>query len=95
MSNWEHAKIGKRVINLDHGGDRRVMCAWDVCEKEGYELYKVVVHDHADRIPCDSLMAKHISYVFCCERHKAYWVGASNRARGGPLYGNLPSGYRF
>jgi hypothetical protein len=89
MSKWEHAKIGKRVINLDFQGDRRVMCAWDNCEAEGYELYKCVVHDHRNYIACDNPSAKHIGYVFCTERHKMYWVNSTRS------YGNLPSGYRF
>jgi hypothetical protein len=95
MNKWEHAKIGKRVINLDHGGDRRVMCGWDDCEKEGYELYKVKTHEHNPVLSCDHPLSKHVSYVFCSERHKMYWIGSSTRARGGTLHGNLPSGYRF
>lgn len=75
---WRHAIIRKKVINLDHGGDRNVMCAWDICEKDGYEMHKVRVRDSA---PGQEL--KYIQYVFCCERHRDYWINSTHS------YGNL------
>lgn len=75
---WRHAIIRKKVINLDHGGDRNVMCAWDTCEKDGYEMHKVRVRDSA---PGQEL--KYIQYVFCCERHRDYWINSHHS------YGNL------
>lgn len=80
---WEHAIIQKKVINLDHGGSKHVMCAWDDCTNDGYELYKVVVNDAAPGYP-DQL----IRYVFCKESHKMMWVHSHRR------YGHLPPGYR-
>jgi hypothetical protein len=79
----EHALIHKPVINLDHGGTRHIMCAWEECEKDGYELNKVVVNEAGDGYP-----AALVTYVFCTERHKMYWVN-SHRS-----YGMLPPGYR-
>lgn len=77
----DHAILHKKVINLDHVGDRHVMCAWDTCERDGYEMHKVRV-DYGKTGP-------HIvNYVFCTERHKQYWIN-SHRA-----YGQLPPGYK-
>jgi hypothetical protein len=66
----------KKIINHDRGGTF-VMCAWDECDRDGFELYKVVSHEHSHSIPCDSSMAKHVSFVFCSERHKAYWAACT------------------
>lgn len=58
------------------------------CEKEGYELYKSVFHEHAREIPCDHPMANHISYVFCSERCKRYYLNSHHDM------GNLPAGFK-
>lgn len=82
MSRRDHALIEKPVINLDHAGDRHVMCAWDECEKDGYELHKA-------RVNYGTAGQPHVvSHVFCCENHKQYWINSVNS------YGNLPPGYR-
>jgi hypothetical protein len=80
---WRHAILQKKVINLDHGGAKHVMCAWDTCEKDGYESNKVVVNDAAPGYP-----PKPITYIFCTERHKQYWLNSVNDCN------NLPTGYR-
>lgn len=82
---WRHAILSKKVINLDHAGDRYVMCAWDTCEKDGYENNKVVVHENAP-----GYRDKTISYVFCSEKHRNYFI---DQARG-MLPGYLRSGNR-
>jgi len=83
----EHAIIQKKVINLDHGVNngptKYVMCAWDTCENDGYELYKAIVHHEKPGYPLYT-----VTHVFCCERHKMYWVHNTKR------YGYLPNGYR-
>jgi hypothetical protein len=79
---WRHAIIQKKVINLDHGGSKHVMCAWDTCEKDGYENNKVVVHEGV------APNIRDITYVFCTERHKAYWLNSVRDVN------NLPPGYR-
>lgn len=79
---WRHAIISKKVINLDHDGDRHVVCAWDTCEKDGLELYKVVEHDGKIR------GERTMNFVFCSERHKMYFVNSVRDL------GNLPSGYK-
>ena len=83
MSMREHAVIQKKVINLDHDGDRKVMCAWDECDRDGYELNKVRVNYGTPQSP------QVVSYVFCTERHKQFWINSHRK------YGNLPAGYRM
>ncbi len=82
MSKWEHAKVEKKVINLDHAGDRKVMCAWDLCEKDGYDLHQVRINYGTPVFP------RVVKHVFCTERHKQMWI--NNRRD----YGNLPPGFR-
>jgi hypothetical protein len=82
MTRRDHAIVEKKVINLDHGGSRHVVCAWDECEKDGVDLHQVRVNYGKGDTP-------HIvKHVFCSERHKQYWIN-SVRA-----YGRLPPGYR-
>lgn len=77
----EHAIIQKKVINLDHQGDKKVMCAWDDCERDGFDLYKCTVN--YGKPGYDPQIVK---YVFCTERHRQYWINSHRK------YGNLPSG---
>lgn len=74
--------VTKRVVNLDRGGTF-VKCAWDDCEKDGYELHKVRVNYGTNACP------HVVSYVFCSDRHKQYWIH-SHRA-----YGHLPPGCKM
>jgi len=78
----EHAIIERKVINLDHDGDRHVMCAWDTCERDGVELFHCDVNYGKAETP------HVVRHVFCTERHRQYWI---NSTRG---YGQLPPGYR-
>lgn len=94
------ARVQKRVINHDRGGTF-VMCAWDTCDRDGYQLYGLRQHEHARNIPCDSSLAKHITFVFCSDRHKQFWLNAtgpnaheSAARNNGRIYGMLPAGYR-
>jgi len=81
---WQHAIIQKKIINHDSGTGRHILCAWLDCEKEAYELHKVVTRTGQNGY--DATM----SYVFCSEKCKQYWLHDS-RGHGG---NNLPSGYR-
>lgn len=83
-SAWRHAIIQKKVINHDRGGTY-VICAWDTCEKTGYENNKVVVHEGKS-----GQEAKDITYVFCTERHKYYWLASIRPGNNN----NLPAGRR-
>lgn len=80
-----HAIIEKCVINLDHGGSKHVMCGWDDCENDGFEMYKLRINYGRPETP------HYVFVVFCCQRHKDYYVEGSLRdAR----YGRLPAGSR-
>jgi hypothetical protein len=82
MSRWQHGVNDKVVINLDHAGDRHVMCAWDDCERDGYELHMVKINYGQADTP-------HIvKHVFCTERHKQFFINSVK------AYGKLPPGYR-
>ena len=79
---WRHAIIQRKVINHDRGGTY-VMCAWDTCEHDGYETNKVRVNTAA---PGHDPV--YITYVFCTDRHKQYWINSIRDLN------NLPPGYR-
>lgn len=83
---WRHAIINKKVINLDHAGDRHVMCAWDTCERDGLENHKVRVKTHQD-----GYEVRFMNYVFCSERHKQYWLASIRPGNNN----NLPPGHRL
>lgn len=75
---WNHAIVQKKVINHDRGGTY-VMCAWDTCERNGFENNKVIIHEG---------QGKTTTYVFCTERHRQYWINSIRDMN------NLPSGYK-
>lgn len=79
---WRHAILQKKVINHDKGGTH-VMCAWDTCEKDAYESYKCV-----ERISAPGYPVQTLSYVFCSERHKQYFVHSTIMAN------MLPPGFK-
>jgi hypothetical protein len=81
---WQHARIQKRIINRDEGGDGRVtssgthytLCAWSDCDKDGLELYKVrITQSVSGNEP------RFMNYVFCGERHKQHWLDDLRRNR--------------
>jgi hypothetical protein len=84
MKMREHATVDKRIINLDHVGDRHVMCAWDDCENDGFESNQV-------RINYGTAVTPHVvKHVFCTERHRQFFIESSKEGR----YGKLPPGFR-
>jgi hypothetical protein len=81
---WRHAIHDKKVINHDRGGTH-VMCAWDTCERDGFETNKIRVNNAKP-----GQEPRYMYYVFCSERHKQYWLanvrpGSNN---------NLPPGFK-
>jgi hypothetical protein len=82
MSKWTHGIVDKKVINLDHGGSRHVMCAWDDCERDGYETNKVIINYGKANTP------HLVRHVFCSERHRQFFINSVK------AYGNLPPGFR-
>ena len=81
---WQHARIEKRVINLDEGGNGRVtesgthyvMCAWNPCDNDGFTLYSVRVHLHEQ-----GYEERYMNYVFCSEKCKQHWLDDNWRNR--------------
>ena len=96
----EHARLHRKIINHDRGGTK-VLCAWDDCDRDAFSLFEVRQHEHLAGIDCDSSLARHITYAFCTERHKQYWLACTGpmaretEARyNGRVAGMLPPGMR-
>jgi hypothetical protein len=79
---WRHAILEKKVINLDRGGTY-VLCGWDTCEKPGLESNKC-----RELISAPGYPPQYLSYVFCTERHRQYFIHSVVRAN------DLPAGYK-
>jgi hypothetical protein len=82
MTAWQHAIVHKKVLSRD--SERWLICCWDTCDNDGYELYKAIFHDHPKGMNCNSPLATHLNYVFCCENHRLFF-GKSHLGD----YGNL------
>lgn len=96
----QHARLERKIINMDQNG-AKVLCAWDECDRDGISLHEVRTHEHARNIGCESSLAKHITYPFCSERHKQYWLACTGEMakhtearNNGRIAGMLPPGYR-
>lgn len=102
---------GRQVVNLDSGDGRKLICSWDTCDRIGTTLYQHHECMHDVRTGCQAADDRQVAYtgfthgahrihVFCCERHRAYFVNAYGRnaheslARTGRAHGNLPAGMR-
>jgi len=70
-------RIHKKVHSHDSG--LWILCAWADCERPGFELYKMRLHDGQNIV----------QFVFCSERHKMLYVNSHRN------YGRLPAGYRY
>lgn len=84
---WRHARNEKRVI-VNEGENNpqtgtRIFCAWDDCDRDGFELYKLVVNYAKPGFP-----PYRTTYVFCSERHRLYFLNSHRD------FGNLPAGTR-
>lgn len=75
-----------KVMKGVHQNGIWIICAWDDCDAQGYELHKIVIHEHVGS-PCDDPYSEHINFLFCSERHKMYHVNSHKN------YGKLPAGY--
>lgn len=60
-----------KVLKGVHQDGTWIRCAWDDCDRQGYELFKVLVHEHVG-MACDEPGAEHIAFIFCTEKHKQY-----------------------
>ena len=94
------ARVERLIINLDTA--MALSCAWDDCDKRARTPYQVRTHEHEGT--CSSEQAqygRHVTYAFCTERHRLYWLNASgtNAHRSaseqrGRIYGQLPAGFK-
>lgn len=83
-SAWQHARIQKKVINRDEGGwgsvtssgTHYVICAWNDCDNDATELYKVRVPTHEK-----GYEERWMNYAFCSERCKEHWLDDWRRNR--------------
>jgi len=83
-SKWRHAKVEKRVINRDEGGwgnvtssgTHYIICAFGLCDNDGFELYKVRVNTAAE-----GHETRYMNYVFCSEKCKQAWLDELHKAR--------------
>lgn len=70
-------KIYKKV--LSRTSDQWLLCCWQDCERDGFELFKVIDREH---------QTEPTAFVFCSERHKHYWLNSHVHN------GMLPAGMR-
>jgi hypothetical protein len=70
--------IAKKVINMTTGA--HIPCCWNDCFKDGVELHKFVD---------TSSPAETITFVFCSERHRGYFINSHRNM------GQLPPGMRL
>lgn len=75
---------------LSRASEQWITCCWGAishdCDRPGYELHKVVMHEHLRSVPCSR--GEHVTFVFCSENHKMLFVHSHH-----DLW-NLPPGYR-
>lgn len=76
----------KKVLSFSSG--TWITCAWFECQRQGYELYKTVLHDHAP-LPGACEWGDHVNFIFCSERHKQYFVHSHRQM------GQLPPGFKL
>ncbi len=68
-----------------------LLCCWQDCPKPGKNEIRVVVTEgkEADTfVYGDAAPPNTITYIFCCETHKLYFVNSHRDL------GNLPPGYK-
>ena len=102
-------RVGKKIINLDSGDGRPIVCAWDECDRSGLDLYTHVFCEHHPSEGCEHADRRllvqagrvaHLKFPFCSHRHMSYYVNAEGGnahesiARTGRAHGNLPVGER-
>jgi hypothetical protein len=102
----QHARIERKMINLDRADPGPMMCAWSDCDRDGVSLYRARTCEHSPRYSCGQTDqgiggGRHYWHVFCTDRHLQYHVASTGpRAAGtaernqGRIYGMLPPGYR-
>ena len=79
-----YARHMRRVIIREGAQEgERIWCAWDDCDKHGYDAHRVRINEAKPGFP-----AKYINYVFCSNRHMEFWKNSHRQ------FGRLPAGSR-
>ncbi len=105
LTGGQHARITRKIINMDSGTGRPIPCVWDDCEKDATVLYETVAHEHLPNVRCSDVdaglaLGRHYHYAFCSAGHKDLWDTATgtNALRSmestGRAYGNHSVGMR-
>lgn len=82
---WQHAQVYRKIVNLDHEGTQKIHCATLDCEREAYQQFVVVQHEHLRAVHFDGRWRRgsdlcsaidagliegiHRRWAFCSERH--------------------------
>jgi hypothetical protein len=83
---WHHARLERKVIvneGRHEATGTRIFCAWDDCDRDAYDLYKLVVNYAKSGFP-----PYRTTYAFCSERHLLFFENAARN------FGRLPAGTR-
>ena len=105
LTGGQHARITRKIINMDSGTGRPIPCCWDDCERDATVLYETVAHEHLSSVRCADVDAgrapgRHYHYAFCSAGHKDLWDNATGRnavrsiESTGRAYGNHSVGSR-
>jgi hypothetical protein len=79
--------VARKVLSFS--SETWIRCAWFECEREGYELYKSVFHEHASTLACDNPVSSHVHFIFCTERHRQFFRNSHLN------FGQLPAGHHY
>lgn len=104
-----HARIQKKIINLDAGDGHAIVCCWSDCDRPGYAMYTHVFCEHDPGEPCERADTRllgqagrvaHLKFAFCSAGHLDYHRASeggqalANIADTGRAYGNHTPGSR-
>lgn len=81
---FRHRRAPRGVLVRNMWG-KPLPCCWNDCTRPGRTDHQVIVQHDAPERRNDTL-----TYVFCCDAHKGYWLTALQPGE----YGRLRSGQR-
>lgn len=82
---WLHARNEKKLVvneGKHEATGTKIFCAWEDCDRDAYDLYKIVINHGRPATPYRT------TYAFCSERHRQYFIHSHRD------HGNLPPGTR-
>lgn len=66
-------RVERLIINLDTA--MPLMCGWAECDRRARTPYQVRTHQHPPNWNCG--IGQHVTYAFCSESHRDYWVSST------------------